>query len=79
MQSGVIFLLHPDTGMLYSITEASEMIGVKHSTIHGRIKRGDHGPQIWRPTGTNSEDYSAENTFDTNIFIKYRQNEEIYL
>lgn len=52
MREAEMFIIHPDTGETYSISEASGIIGVSIGVLYGRLSRGDKGMQIWRPAHT---------------------------
>lgn len=57
MRDAQIYIIHPGTRILYSLPEMAQKTGLASSVIHGRIRRGDTGWQLWRPTGTRARDY----------------------
>lgn len=78
MKIGAIFIIHPISGKVYSVKEASEEVGVPSSTITGRIRRGDRGLQIWRPSNTKASEYSSTSLYTVDNTIKYADQEEYY-
>ena len=42
-------LIHPESGIPYSMQEAAELIGIHVTTLYNRKRFGDTGTRLWRP------------------------------
>ena len=79
MRESLIYVVHPDTGKMYDLNEAAEIVGTKHNTIYGRIRRGDKGRQIWRPVGVRAKDVDPGETSFVMGHTQFSDEEEIFM
>ena len=77
MRDASIYIIHPETGEPCDIKEVAQAVGTTCNLIHGRIRRGDRGFQIWRPVGVKAKDVDPGNTSPACKHIKCSENEEI--
>lgn len=49
------FITHPDTGVRYSIQDASKLSGINAGTLYKRAKKGFMGKKLWAPAFSRSK------------------------